>query len=100
MAAWMDWARGCSGDLDAEDPGCALHAWNAAVQEFIRLIDEDWYRNADFYRTPQRDVTGLDVRELCEPDASDRGMASLQEPATPPVPAEQTGPAQDGERPQ
>jgi hypothetical protein len=66
MAAWIDWARCCSGKLDVPDPRCELHAWNAAAEEFIRLIDEDWYRVADCYRTPQRDVTGLDVRELWE----------------------------------
>lgn len=50
MGAWMRWAGECSGDLDVADDGCRLHAWNEACQTFIGLIDEDWYRVADWYR--------------------------------------------------
>lgn len=50
MAAWMEWAGSCSGDLGRDDPGCEVHAWFSAAEEFIRLIDEDWLRVADWYR--------------------------------------------------
>lgn len=64
MRAWMAWAEACNGDPDTDDPGCELHAWLAAADRFIRLVDEDWYRVADFYRTTDADLSGLDVREL------------------------------------
>lgn len=66
MAVWIAWARACSGNLDAEDPGCRLHAWMSAAEEFVRLIDGDWYRIADYYRTTEADPSGQDVRELWE----------------------------------
>jgi hypothetical protein len=62
MASWLDWA-GCPEPDDA-DCDCAYHAWLGAADQFIRLIDEDWYRVADYYRTPSGDVSGLDVRKL------------------------------------
>ncbi len=64
MAAWVEWA-GCR-ELDDSECECALHAWLRAAEQFIRLIDEDWYRVADYYRTPSGDVSGVDVRELSE----------------------------------
>lgn len=66
MAAWMDWARGCRGDLRRDDPGCELHRWHQAAEDFVRLIDADWYRVADFYRELRGDPSGDDVRELWE----------------------------------
>jgi hypothetical protein len=48
MAAWVVWAS-CP-QADDSDCGCDLHAWLRAAQQFIRLVDEDWYRIADFYR--------------------------------------------------
>ncbi len=54
LGQWYRWAADCTGDLRSEDPGCELHAWDAACQEFIRLIDADWYRVADWYRTSER----------------------------------------------
>jgi len=50
MAAWVEWARACTVDLDQPHDRCELHAWLAACDEFIGLIDEDWYRVADWYR--------------------------------------------------
>lgn len=48
MGAWLDWAS-CP---EPNDSGCEcdLHAWFRAADGFIRLIDGDWYRVADFYR--------------------------------------------------
>jgi hypothetical protein len=51
MASWIEWARDCDVDADEPHPGCELHAWLAACDDFIRLIDEDWHRVADWYRT-------------------------------------------------
>lgn len=48
MQVWLEWA-GCR-ELDESDCDCALHAWLQAAEQFIRLIDEDWYRVADWYR--------------------------------------------------
>lgn len=64
MGVWMAWARGCNGDPEADDPGCELHAWFEAAGQFIRLIDEDWYRIADWYRVKDVDVGGLDARQI------------------------------------
>lgn len=50
MAAWLAWARDCTVDLDQPHERCELHAWLAACDDFIRLIDDDWYRVADWYR--------------------------------------------------
>lgn len=50
MAAWFQWVRNCTVDIDGPHPRCKLHAWLAACDDFIRLIDEDWWRVADWYR--------------------------------------------------
>lgn len=50
VGVWMAWVRACNGDPEADDPNCELHAWFETADQFIRLIDEDWYRVADFYR--------------------------------------------------
>jgi hypothetical protein len=47
MSLWVDWA-GCSTTNGSCD--CQLHAWIEAADTFIRLIDSDWYRVADWYR--------------------------------------------------
>lgn len=64
MAAWVAWARACDDHSESSDCICPLHAWFRAAEQFIRLIDEDWYRVADYYRTTDVDPSGLDVREL------------------------------------
>jgi hypothetical protein len=64
MSAWAGWAS-CP-EPDDSECGCDLHAWLRAAEQFIRLIDEDWYRIADFYRTSGADISGLDVRGLWE----------------------------------
>ena len=50
MAAWVGWASACDRDPAGPHAGCVLHAWLAACANFIRLIDEDWLRVADWYR--------------------------------------------------
>lgn len=74
MGCWMAWATACNGDPESDDPGCQLHAWLAAADQFIRLIDEDWYRIADYYRATDSDPSGLDVRELWEERSGEKGM--------------------------
>lgn len=66
MAAWVEWGRACNGKLETDHPGCQLHAWHAAADAFIELIDADWYRIADFYRQTDADPSGEDVRGLWE----------------------------------
>ena len=46
--AWLRWAACQKSDDSGCD--CELHAWFGAADRFIRLIDEDWYRVADWYR--------------------------------------------------
>jgi hypothetical protein len=48
MRAWVEWAS-CS-EPDDSDCDCDVHAWLRAADQFIRLIDDDWYRIADYYR--------------------------------------------------
>jgi hypothetical protein len=49
MGLWIDWASCPQGnDVDCD---CDLHGWLRAANLFIRLIDDDWYRIADFYKT-------------------------------------------------
>jgi hypothetical protein len=50
MAALVEWVRSCSADLRAPHERCELHSWLRACDDFIELIDEDWYRVADWYR--------------------------------------------------
>jgi hypothetical protein len=64
MAAWIAWAGACDDHTEPSDCTCPLHAWFQAAEQFIRLIDEDWYRIADYYRATDTDPSGLDVREL------------------------------------
>ena len=65
MTVWLDWAKTCGCNLEAPDPvRCEVHRWVSACEQFIRLIDEDWYRIADYYRTGESDIHGIDVREL------------------------------------
>jgi hypothetical protein len=61
MAAWVEWARACTADLGQPHPRCELHAWLAACDEFIGLIDEDWYRVADWYRARGNEVSLVDT---------------------------------------
>jgi hypothetical protein len=63
MAAWIAWAR-CDNFSDPSDCACPLHAWFRAAEQFIRLVDEDWYRVADYYRQSDVDPSGMDVRAL------------------------------------
>ena len=69
MAVWVDWAWaaviaedpvGLEGetpppDAAAPEPRTECGRWLASAAEFIALIDDDWYRVADWYRTPQVD---------------------------------------------
>jgi hypothetical protein len=65
MADWLEWAKSCACDPENPDPqNCTIHSWLSACNEFVRLIDEDWYRIADYYRTSETDIHGVDVREL------------------------------------
>jgi hypothetical protein len=48
MGVWLEWAS-CP-EPEESGCGCALHGWLRAAERFIRLIDEDWYRVADWYR--------------------------------------------------
>jgi hypothetical protein len=57
MSTWVDWAwelverehEGRDGPRSANASECAQ--WLAAGEEFIGLIDADWYRVADWYRS-------------------------------------------------
>jgi hypothetical protein len=48
MGLWIAWG-GCV-EPDDGDCDCGYHAWQRAADRFIRLVDEDWYRIADWYR--------------------------------------------------
>jgi hypothetical protein len=61
MATWMAWVGTCDDHNEPSACTCPLHAWLQAAEQFIRLIDEDWYRVADFYRATGVDPSGLDV---------------------------------------
>jgi hypothetical protein len=63
MGAWIAWAS-CEDYSEPSTCTCHLHAWLQAAEQFIRLIDEDWYRVADYYRAIEVDPSGIDVREL------------------------------------
>jgi hypothetical protein len=48
MGLWIAWAS-CP-EADDSDCECEFHLWQRAADEFVRLIDEDWYAVADWYR--------------------------------------------------
>jgi hypothetical protein len=64
MATWLAWASQCGETSTAAACACSLHAWLRAADQFIRLIDQDWYRIADYYRASAADPSGLDARDL------------------------------------
>ena len=49
MGCWMRWASECD-CRDGGEPRCERHKWEKAAVEFIRLVDEDWYRVAAIVR--------------------------------------------------
>jgi hypothetical protein len=53
MGLWIAWAS-CP-EADDADCGCDFHRWQGAADEFISLIDADWYRVADWYRQTARE---------------------------------------------
>lgn len=63
MSTLVAWAS-CTRPDDEPDCDCALHHWLRAGDRFIRLIDEDWYQIADYYRESDRDTSGLDAKAL------------------------------------
>jgi hypothetical protein len=51
LGVWMGWALECRCDLgDPDTESCDVHIWTAAADQFIGLVDDDWYRVADWYR--------------------------------------------------
>jgi hypothetical protein len=64
MGAWIAWVSSCDDRSEPSVCTCPLHAWLQAAEQFIQLIDEDWYRVADYYRAIDVDASGIDVREL------------------------------------
>lgn len=65
MSAWVAWAEHCpKPDNKPSDCICPFHSWLTAAEQFIRLIDEDWYRIADYYRQTDVNPGGVDAREL------------------------------------
>jgi len=75
LDVWQDWAKSCACDLKAPDlEGCEVHRWMDACDQFVRLIDADWYRLADYYRTSEHDIHGIDVRELWERYRGDQSV--------------------------
>jgi hypothetical protein len=61
MATWIAWGGPCEDHSEPSDCDCPLHAWLQSAEQFIRLIDEDWYRVADYYRASDVDPSGLDA---------------------------------------
>jgi hypothetical protein len=62
---WVKWAQSCRCDLEAPDPDtCEVHLWMSHTERFIRLIDADWYRIADFYRASDANIHGEDIGQL------------------------------------
>ena len=51
MATWIDWAgEYAAADNDgAAETGCGR--WQQAADEYLRLIDDDWLKVADWYRS-------------------------------------------------
>jgi len=64
MGAWMEWAGAYVRGPAEEDPRCEVHRWLAAAERFIQLIDDDWYRVADFYRVTGQRPAGLEPEAL------------------------------------
>lgn len=65
MSAIVAWAD-CPKPDDDQNCDCSFHAWLQAAEQFIQLIDQDWYRIADYYRASDINPSGIDGRELRE----------------------------------
>jgi hypothetical protein len=48
MGVWIRWTS-CE-EPDENACSCDFHSWQRSADEFIALIDKDWYRVADWYR--------------------------------------------------
>jgi hypothetical protein len=55
MSVLVGWAT-CPDTAEPSACDCQLHAWFRAAEQFIGLIDADWYRVADFYRPSESDA--------------------------------------------
>jgi hypothetical protein len=72
ITVWLDWTKTCNCEPDAPEPNrCEPHRWMSACDEFIRLIDNDWYRVADYYRASDIDIHGLDIQKLWHDESAD-----------------------------
>jgi hypothetical protein len=49
MGVWIEWV-GCPSSGEADPAECDYCRWQQTADEFIGLIDDDWYRVADWYR--------------------------------------------------
>lgn len=61
LEAFLRWADACHCSLEEEatpKPSCSVHAWLTACQQYIELIDEDWDKVADWYRTGREGLEG------------------------------------------
>lgn len=63
---WQAYGRTCTcQDLEHGDgPQCQVHMTIAACDDYMRLIDEDWMRIADWYRPGSTPRRGVEAREL------------------------------------
>lgn len=64
---WADWVEQCDcEDLDAPRPQCPVHQVISACEKYTQIVDEDWQRLADWYRSPTKSIHGKDVTEFWE----------------------------------
>lgn len=64
VAKWDGWVDSCACDGDTPQSNCTVHLAIGGCETYTRIVDEDWYRLADWYRDPTTNIHGEDVKEL------------------------------------
>jgi hypothetical protein len=78
---WEQWFASCECPEEREpDSGCRLHRMLAACYEFVTLIDENWYRVANWYHKLPLDLHGPDLASLRRRFDERRERARMESP--------------------
>jgi hypothetical protein len=65
LAKWQKLVASCACATDDQpQPGCQVHATIQACEDYVRLIDEDWDRIADWYHAGERRPPRIDADDL------------------------------------
>lgn len=64
MNVWIDWVKSALTKDGEIAVGTDLAKWLDATDTYLRLIDEDWYKVADYYRHADIDLDQINIKKL------------------------------------